>query len=159
MRGATCSEPYCMGALEFLLTRLLRGATNATGIISTITRFLLTRLLRGATCSLHMVVNRADISTHTPLARRDSEIIFNQHKLRNFYSHASCEARRGTPSVPGSGMNFYSHASCEARRLFYIVSPCSAKFLLTRLLRGATYFTSCLPAPQISTHTPLARRD
>ena len=34
------------------------------------------------------------ISTHAPLARRDSDFPENDVMERNFYSRASCEARR-----------------------------------------------------------------
>ena len=56
-------------------------------------QFLLTRLLRGATISgkRYNLIKR--ISTHTPLARRDR--LFHDLLLQflTFYSHASCEAR------------------------------------------------------------------
>ena len=79
--------------------------------------------------------------------------------------------------------DFYSHASCEARRGDCVTCQITMQFLLTRLLRGATYgkqenktktrnfysHASCearllLPtniavACRISTHTPRAGRD
>ena len=56
--------------------------------------------------------------------------------------------------------NFYSHASCEARRFSYKDGVYSESFLLTRLLRGATTYVFKEPMKEdISTHTPLARRD
>ena len=177
-------EPF-LGRIggRFLLTRLLRGATNDRRYrfcqisISTHTPlarrdsrcrasyfswpFLLTRLLRGATdlivcrwtvdeISTHTPLARRDqvavymfqgtfISTHTPLARRDkcrtctgvggrrflltrllrgATIINKIYTLQNgnFYSHASCEARRDVKIFPRNTTDFYSHASCEARQ-------------------------------------------
>ena len=78
------------------------------------------------------------ISTHTPLARRDSSCAPSAQKQQNFYSHASCEARHGAARRSTGRTNFYSHASCEARRKDFM-KECNAH--------------------KISTHTPLARRD
>ena len=78
------------------------------------------------------------ISTHTPLARRD--------------------ARQDLSVVYSS--DFYSHASCEARPSACRVKSFPRKFLLTRLLRGATHTVAdACDTAHISTHTPLARRD
>ena len=63
-------------------------------------------------------INSYNISTHAPLARRDC-VIFRTHR---------------------AVLYFYSRASCEARRFSYHVVSFSFKFLLTRLLRGATYY-------------------
>ena len=80
--------------IEFLLTRLLRGATTdgqgANNYIGVSTHtplarrdkdsflssgisipFLLTRLLRGATHGIERLLANNMVSTHTPLARRD----------------------------------------------------------------------------------------
>ena len=78
------------------------------------------------------------ISTHTPLARRDERLSNEGKKKDDFYSHASCEARRGRTCRKGSPSNFYSHASCEARHAIVFGLDVPDKFLLTRLLRGAT---------------------
>ena len=78
--------------------------------------FLLTRLLRGAT-------------TSGP---------FCGDGKHDFYSHASCEARRAQFPIFGVPQYFYSHASCEARRI------------------ARQYYDE---HKDISTHTPLARRD
>ena len=78
------------------------------------------------------------ISTHTPLARRDS-------------ADRVHDAHFG---------DFYSHASCEARSLVREYRQGTGRFLLTRLLRGATTKRkNVLWCGRISTHTPLARRD
>ena len=123
------------------------------------------------------------ISTHTPLARRDKSKQRSQKYCSNFYSHASCEARQISDAVyAGKSVisthtplarrdplsdrgavhysNFYSHASCEARRSCRCCRRYRMKFLLTRLLRGATSLTADSDGSFIiSTHTPLARRD
>ena len=122
--------------------------------------FLLTRPVRGATNLNDLPPEEQNISTHTPLARRDDYFTSALPSPQNFYSHASCEARpyHGYQSfAPG---DFYSHASCEARPRSCSSAVMVRQFLLTRLLRGATplLFISC-HGPPISTHTPLARRD
>ena len=101
----------------------------------------------------------------------------------HFYSHASCEARLLRSLNATEDKNFYSHASCEARQLLCGPFVAPGVFLLTRLLRGATFVLSIFWIPDknfyshascearpavpssiltymiISTHTPLARRD
>ena len=123
-----------------------------------------------------------DISTHTPLARRDQKKIEKTQREINFYSHASCEARPPWRVCLAYRWHFYSHASCEARRLCANISVIPLLFLLTRLLRGATFCFFCSAATvrflltrpmrgatrskhqrdtmlMISTHTPHAGRD
>ena len=82
-----------------------------------IIEFLLTRLLRGATTAIPDLNVCTYISTHTPLARRDWlwDVICNPKN--DFYSHASCEARQDIRKRKNESWNFYSHASCEARRV------------------------------------------
>ena len=53
------------------------------------TEFLLTRLLRGATSYFRFILLLVYISTHTPLARRDILCDKKELELKNFYSHAS----------------------------------------------------------------------
>ena len=145
--------------------------------------FLLTRLLRGATFFAEYLTDSAEISTHAPLARRDfkeSKWIFVPD---DFYSRASCEARPRKEEIMSVNTNFYSRASCEARPMCQTVlygiigisthAPLARRdrtnkasivfgrrFLLTRLLRGATGARRIYPPPYfISTHAPLARRD
>ena len=123
--------------------------------------FLLTRLLRGATEGHAIMPTDSQISTHTPLARRDQTGCGTDCRKMDFYSHASCEARRTqlqdhqsahristhTPlarrdteeNMKGKRWNnFYSHASCEARPGSTTATSWHGRFLLTRLLRGAT---------------------
>ena len=84
--------------LQFLLTRLLRGATNRWGDDASYDGFLLTRLLRGATQSPFLQLL----------------------PFYDFYSRASCEARLGIQLSEKLRSNFYSRASCEARRIEYL---------------------------------------
>ena len=101
-------------------------------------RFLLTRLLRGATATAPSEISGINISTHTPHAGRDPD---NQ---------------MATTWQP----DFYSHASCEARLLGVETNITNWQFLLTRLLRGATFAILIAKMPNvISTHTPHAGRD
>ena len=58
--------------VQFLLTRLLRGVTLLISPPLPILLFLLTRLLRGVTGFLIWLAIIPLISTHTPLARRDT---------------------------------------------------------------------------------------
>ena len=124
-------------------------------------KFQLTRLMRGVTEVLNSEVSIVKISTHTPHARRDQNPLLENILIKNFNSHASCEAwhrvvikwtkelkfqltrlMRGVTLFPEyvccSFNNFNSHASCEAWLKLEI-------FII-------------LPLP-ISTHTPHARRD
>ena len=115
MRGVTVCRRVVGKAIEFQLTRLMRGVTRASScfrlpfIISTHTpharrdtttqtvrqyraEFQLTRLMRGVTRDLIATIDYVAISTHTPHARRD---IIRDHSFstfRYFNSHASCEA-------------------------------------------------------------------
>ena len=79
-------------ALKFLLTRLMRGVTTSSITVSGSVKI-----------STHTPHARRDdldefsaqalpISTHTPHARRDVDAILPLEIIRNFYSHASCEA-------------------------------------------------------------------
>src|SRR5699024_1638310 len=101
------------------------------------------------------------ISTHTPLAGRDTAKTEQPSRRSNFYSHAPCGARqsfmiyddsilaflltrplRGA-TAPETGSHttlthFYSHAPCGARRFGRPGCYMRLGFLLTRPLRGAT---------------------
>ena len=116
MRGVTPARALALAySLAFLLTRLMRGVTDrhhreARAIhISTHTpharrdlkrptrrqnadRFLLTRLMRGVTPDPNTPRKPLYISTHTPHARRDVRSPALCTIMKNFYSHASCEA-------------------------------------------------------------------
>ena len=145
-------------------------------------KFLLTRLLRGATETNRNIDSVKFISTHTPLARRDGVIWRTSEAILNFYSHASCEARPSLEKEITDSENFYSLASCEARLIvfsmffifgyFYSHASCEARRNGMNMLEIARDFyshASCEARHKlawaeymrldISTHTPLARRD
>ena len=81
----------------------------------------------------------AEISTHTPLARRDFIV---SAPLNLFFTFLLTRLLRGVTQPARSRRSYRS------------------SFLLTRLLRGVTVAANILQHPKtISTHTPLARRD
>ena len=125
--------------LRFLLTRLLRGATEHGGRNDEKLRFLLTRLLRGATLARSFRWRSRLISTHTPLARRDIAYSVTSGLNADFYSHASCEARPPRRVAAIVHEKISTHTPL-ARRDFHFAGVVSGfcVFLLTRLLRGAT---------------------
>ena len=123
--------------------------------------FQLTRPLRGAT--LRQIIREifSVISTHTPLAGRDLKKKSIALLQCDFNSHAPCGARRDWCDYKLYCENFNSHAPCGARprksfkqnsltAYFNSHAPCgarpnrafaflmSARFQLTRPLRGAT---------------------
>ena len=125
---------------KFLLTRPLRGATNAShprldyGEISTHTP------LAGRDMTLRYPSARSRISTHTPLAGRDN-LLAGHGRLTKISTHTPLAGRgaRRDPNKWGSDLvNFYSHAPCGARRTSKRKTPTPCTFLLTRPLRGAT---------------------
>ena len=123
--------------------------------------FLLTRLLRGATKDFYKLFSGCDISTHTPLARRDRR---RAGLVRIDSEFLLTRPMRGaTDAVTTQHLkeaDFYSHAPCGARLRIVRNPTTPAEFLLTRLLRGATQTERMKrPSWMISTHTPLARRD
>ena len=122
---------------QFLLPRLLRGATLLRSMVVFLRSFLLPRLLRGATKKQKIFLIQKRISTPTPLARRDDNP--NDPLMLFIISTPTPLARRDLMfRLDGDFMkNFYSHASCEARHQ-----------------QGLNRFWS-----KISTPTPLARRD
>ena len=99
------------------------------------------------------VINQ--ISTHTPLARRDGIGAIYLGRTGYFYSHASCEAR----PLPTNG-RLQTHRFLLSRLLRGATSMWNdalwpLRFLLTRPLRGATQtWLVRTPPRQISTHTP-----
>ena len=147
-------------ARAFLLTRLSRGATYSTHSHTAKAPFLLTRLSRGATTYVLGEGAISYISTHAPLARRDTTGTLVAPPLGHFYSRASREARPGYGSRCFISAKFLlTRLSRGATTVMSFVSP-TDQFLLTRLSRGATLLVrSCLHGVLISTHAPLARRD
>ena len=69
-----------------------RGVTYSQTMFVVCCPFLLTRLSRGVTIVRNDQLFQLNISTHTPLARRDAFTKFGFRFVFNFYSHASREA-------------------------------------------------------------------
>ena len=87
------------------------------------------------------------ISTHAPLARRDSKLSFTRSKtikflLTRLLRGATCKRTESSTD----SLYFYSRASCEARLNGQRICSSSALFLLTRLSRGATATISSMIA-------------
>ena len=123
-------------------------------------KFLLTRLLRGATDSSIKTSFNVGISTHAPLTRRDAHVPAG-FKPFLISTHAPLTRRDESGGVFQSSLkDFYSRASYEARHSIWSVSYGAITFLLTRLLRGATSRSKMRHSvDRISTHAPLTRRD
>ena len=92
-----------------------RRGSCGLGAITVHRPFLLTRLMRGAAIIRIFLDPISWISTHAPHARRGALADHAGPEFADFYSCASCEARRSTAK--------------KNRRIFW--------FLLTRLMRGA----------------------
>ena len=145
----------------FLLTRLLRGATIRGENDEKPRVFLLTRLLRGATAIVCVLVMKSVISTHTPLARRDTHWPHGISIQSSFLLTRLLRGATVARYIMKKHLGISTHTPLARRdcRISFF-SSCFFTFLLTRLLRGATVArTSFLWAHSISTHTPLARRD
>ena len=122
----------------FLLTRLLRGATNGIYLFGMNCRISTHAPLARRDAPISAVLSRSSISTHAPLARRDCDRreLFAPHPISThaplarrdgrdfrrikptyiyFYSRASCEARLPLQNLSSKHYYFYSRASCEAR--------------------------------------------
>ena len=101
-------------------------------------QFLLTRLIRGATKNSLLPGWTSRISTHAPHTRRDDFKAHDSLEDANFYSRASYEARLGIR--PCLGIAAISTHAPHTRRDSCVASwwAGSCKFLLTRLIRGAT---------------------
>ena len=142
-----------------------------------------TRPLRGATSCVVTFSLRLTISTHAPLAGRDSRSIWLSQAARRFQPTrplrgATCAFGNNDNAVPFQPTsplrgatncvkfieayckNFNPRAPCGARRFRNGLTPSPFPFQPTRPLRGAT--ASGPPSEilrGISTHAPLAGRD
>ena len=99
----------------FLLTRLSQGVTPPPqSPVHRLWKFLLTRLSQGVTKRGNNAEVRRDISTHTPLARRDLRPGLTSNKIP-ISTHTPL-ARRDLQLIMTilSHMHFYSHASRKA---------------------------------------------
>ena len=116
--------------------------------------------LAGRDSICRMYCSILSISTHTPLAGRDDMDAYEHSERCDFYSHAPRGARLFVSQPSAYQTDFYSHAPRGARLLSGSLPPTYGTFLLTRPSRGATGLQSNTPARSlISTHTPLAGRD
>ena len=123
-------------------------------------QFLLTRPSRGATGFQITDPNVWAISTHTPLAGRDTNVREWIIGHGDFYSHAPRGARRDRRCRAEVDHHFYSHAPRGARPSRSRFRSGIHLFLLTRPSRGATNGPIKIRLFRlISTHTPLAGRD
>ena len=125
---------------RFQPTRPLRGATAETPVPAEPAQFQPTRPLRGATKNIHEILKGELISTHAPLAGRDTggaktrEDIYKFQptrplrgatgipqrqcaKIQNFNPRAPCGARRGGICTVHSRSDFNPRAPCGARLL------------------------------------------
>ena len=97
--------------------------------------FLLTHLLRGATMIL----------------------LFFHPRKPYFYSRTSCEVRRYNLRGLWTRCDFYSRTSCEVRHSVSYTVSVFTKFLLTHLLRGATFVRAARIFAEIFLLTHLLR--
>ena len=111
---------------------------NRADVICLNTLFLLTRPLRDVTCQMEKAAVTDLISTHTPLAGRDS-VIWIVRMYHIISTHTPLAGRDTAEDIlKSSPNNFYSHAPCGTWRSIDVMDRYG--------------FT-------ISTHTPLAGRD
>ena len=186
MRGATRQTALIRrSGYRFQPTRPLRGATRRRETMPPKRRiFQPTRPLRGATqCEQHDELLQC-ISTHAPLAGRDTASSADFSRREHFNPRAPCGARLRGPGDGQARLHFNPRAPCGARprttrpwacrTYFNPRAPCGARpstgpessgstiFQPTRPLRGATapgLGTKQGPSRKISTHAPLAGRD
>ena len=127
--------------MKFLLTRPSRGATGL--ILSYLLKQKISTHtpLAGRDSIMVFLLTFESISTHTPLAGRDARDLKQLGCRIYFYSHAPRGARHIVDRAVVKSVDFYSHAPRGARleqdRAPDVVSP----FLLTRPSRGATKST------------------
>ena len=145
----------------FLLTRPSRGATRISVCWwKTEQTFLLTRPSRGATMRDKAASTSDKISTHTPLAGRDIQLLYHLLRPVHFYSHAPRGARQGSATSMRSHWRFLLTRPSRGATCWTIWARSAGRFLLTRPSRGATIKTNgTTDIYVISTHTPLAGRD
>ena len=101
-------------------------------------QFLLTRLMRGAALLMEQMDEFAEISTHAPHARRGQKVgAIDDYVIEFLLTRLMRGAAFKTSAKRSSVVDFYSRASCEARRHLAKHNLAFKVFLLTRLMRGA----------------------
>ena len=118
----------------------MRGATRENGPIIIMSPISTHTPHAGRDCLSHHFQLPFLISTHTPLARRDAFAETHSRKPENFYSHASCEARPQHDRGAGEYPKFLLTRLLRGATGPGILIMSDPPFLLTRLLRGATCF-------------------
>ena len=103
---------------KFQPTRPLRGATPPQAGRSRTVRFQPTRPLRGATKQRGFFIMTDFISTHAPLAGRDTVFLATVCVVVNFNPRAPCGARPARCAAGAKTIYFNPRAPCGARRLF-----------------------------------------
>ena len=139
LRGATEQSSSSAEPSQFQPTRPLRGATESFCQNPWSEKFQPTRPLRGATSDTGAIGSKTTISTHAPLAGRDSRP-----------GGSLLASIQFQPTRPLRGATTWPHRNYHRQMGF---QP-------TRPLRGATRTSKTWkPATRISTHAPLAGRD
>ena len=139
LRGATEQSSSSAEPSQFQPTRPLRGATESFCQNPWSEKFQPTRPLRGATSDTGAIGSKTTISTHAPLAGRDSRP-----------GGSLLASIQFQPTRPLRGATTWPHRNYHRQMGF---QP-------TRPLRGATLLQGRRQSNQnISTHAPLAGRD
>ena len=142
---------------KFLLTRPSRGATGLSAAATYSDEFLLTRPSRGATRTAVLIPVYLVISTHTPLAGRDIPLINFRTPGRTFLLTRPSRGAVYPGFLAGFLLTRPSRGATASGKLlkyvhidFYSHAPRGARLPAVPFI---------IPAPRISTHTPLAGRD
>ena len=137
MRGVTPYKKVISADLAFLLTRLMRGVTCVVRMRSEAEGFLLTRLMRGVTAQKFEPFCKAQISTHTPHARRDhdslSDIVNSKISTHTPHARRDLSAGRSTGGKPFLLTRLMRGVTGGQPKCLS-----AGRFLLTRLMRGVT---------------------
>ena len=123
--------------------------------------FQSTRPLRGATALLGINAVVLSISTHAPLAGRDTSTLPSCSTPAEFQPTRPLRGATSVRRFAGLRLkHFNPRAPCGARLIAGSTRQSTAEFQPTRPLRGATRHGAGVPrAGGISTHAPLAGRD
>ena len=139
-RGARQAGPeWIIPDNGFLLTRPSRGATIWNGHGASPNQFLLTRPSRGATTLMYCARRSWTISTHTPLAGRDTASRWSCPDTATFLLTRPSRGATRTITMFDHYCRISTHTPLAGRDLVPMdLSRPDRKFLLTRPSRGAT---------------------